>query len=697
MRAPKNGISMVYASFNIGSYFVYSTKHLIKAGIGLISMLLIYQISLSYWTSSSFEQILRFLLITVFYSLVLIIIYRLGRIKHTLDTIKEVIILSLLILAYTSIPILYAKFEAIISPQIDYYQIIAANFVSSVCIVSIFYLTRIIGHNIAKIVLLLVTSGIFIINCLYVSILYTTGFEFGPAVIFHASSETFELAIKEYTLVLIIFISILIPFAFLFYKLTISKIQFKRNLFLASLSLMALSSNAIIINLDHNTTKKLVPTYSLYKTLSEYGDSVFFKKMNWYSSLTFTEKEKNILYTLGIAKNLNSPQITPPKNKKNVIILYLESFQYDFTKQGGWTGKPLTPYIDGLTEKFTIFDHFYNSVTPTINAMISTQCGIDILLSEELMFDKAIDTSGFILSTDKGIVDFYKHKLKCFPDILKEHGYVQIFMKGADIGFSGKKVFFSEHGYDKMLGRDELNEHEKHSSTLNSWGLSDIDLFNEALKKLDELEKKQPFNLSILTINSHSPGFEDYRCPVYKTGNTLLNGIHCTDYAVGMFLESIFKRKLIENTYIILAGDHTLFNSPINKKLISDKVTMTWYGKTYLAIYSPDKKLPTEIHTSGYSPDFAPTVLELLGFQGARFITGKSLFSDRRHYQHLISPNYEIKNGRMEPETLLHRWNSCTENSIKSTIINYSSEYFSECQRARIFAAQQKLLYTNDL
>jgi hypothetical protein len=667
---------------------------ILKYCLVFFSAFLIYPLSISPITLANFSYLYRLFLVAAFYALVLLAVFRRGDLERTLGNVKRTLALSLAIFVFTGMPLFYGYVYSIIPYQADLFSLVSLNVLFSIFIVSLFYLFRIFGPQFAKIALLGVTITVLVVNCLYVGILYMTGFEFGPVMIMHTSMESLRLALKEEMSVIFVFVLVVLLLTVVLYALGASKLRFKTGMFTASFCLLAFSSNALIVgDVDAFTARKIVPAYALYDTISVYKSDDLKDFTGFYSSLEFLDSEKDLLSQHGIPIDWHPMMPTPPSRKYNTIIVYLESFQRDFTKQGGWKGKALVPAVDDFVERFTAFSNYYNSMTPTINAIITSQCGVDIQYSQNPVLKSDAESSSAEDASHIEAFDYFKGRFYCLPDILRHAGYTQVFMKGADMDFSNTRHFFQDHGYDALLGRDELFDEENYKQSLNAWGLQDVDLFNEALARLDELEKKQPFNLTLLTVNSHSPGFSDSRCPIFENDNELLNGIHCTDYALGIFLDALFKRKLVDNTYVILVGDHTLFDSHVNKMKGGDRFSHTWYGKTFFSVYSPKNDLPKNIDTIGYSPDFAATVLDLLGFQDVQFIDGKSILGMRKSYQHLVAPAYEIKDGTMNPKGKPERWNACSLEAIKNTTITSKAGAYDECERAKIYAAQMKLLY----
>ena len=62
----------------------------------------------------------------------------------------------------------------------------------------------------------------------------------------------------------------------------------------------------------------------------------------------------------------------------------------------------------------------------------------------------------------------------CLGDLLAGLGYRQTFMGGASTEFAGKGLFYTDHAYQRVLGREQLVERLDDSQYLNSWGLYDM-------------------------------------------------------------------------------------------------------------------------------------------------------------------------------------------------------------------------------
>ncbi|MCK5611605.1 LTA synthase family protein [Candidatus Pacearchaeota archaeon] len=667
----------------------------IKHIIVLISIFFILQASLLYYnkyleySSPSYEDLLlRYLLVVIVYCLLFYQIYRSRKTKRVVSILIEILTLTVTASIFTIIPVVYAKTSGVITEEVGYLYIAEVNLLFALFLSIIVYTTRYISHGLSNTIFLLSVNSVFIINCVATAILYSTGFEIGPTVFLHFSWEAAKVGAGEHLAILLIMLIALIPVNMIFLKTMRNHKDRTINYTVVSLAIITVLINSVILNFDIYKTKAILPVYSILDTAVRYLDSNLINIRQEYNALNVDEQEKSVLEELGINLDaLTDPgKIIRPSEAKNLITIYLESFQLNFTKHGDELYQDLTPNINAFSDDYVVYNNFINSVTPTINAMISSQCGSNIILSN----NDFITDHNDVLKHDAVANDLLDKNLVCLSDILHDANYHQVMMKGANINFSGKGKFFKSHDYDQTLGLTELNLNNKYKD-LNLWGLQDPMLFDEALNILNTMKGKQPFSLTLLTVNSHAPGFEYSGCPTYEHGSTMLNGIHCTDYALGQFLTKLEQMDVYKNTIVVIIGDHVMFNSLSASEALKGK-PLSWYGRTYLAIRSPDNSLTHTNNIFGITPDLAPTLLDLLGFNNFTFISGKSLIGDRREHQRISAPSFDIINGEMIPDRIESVSNKCSIADANKEKI-YDTKKYNECQRAKIHYLQQKVIY----
>ena len=251
-----------------------------------------------------------------------------------------------------------------------------------------------------------------------------------------------------------------------------------------------------------------------------------------------------------------------------------------------------------------------------------------------------------------------------------------------------------QHGFDEVYGEEDWRHVRKYRKFHRiTWGIDDIALMDEAVQKLEVLKEGPPFNLTLLTINTHKPGFRSRDCPAYRGRNRYLNGIHCSDQAIGRLFEGIDRMGLFESSVIVLIGDHMAFPVPKTVVDLGADVSNSYYGNVFMAMHSPIRDLPPSIDWFSHSPDLAPTILDLLGIPlEVPFQMGKSILGERRHLQHLVGLGTEIFQGEFYDSYL--QVAHCTEAILEKTRLPDADELFAPCQRVRLVSRVNHWLYT---
>jgi phosphoglycerol transferase MdoB-like AlkP superfamily enzyme len=406
----------------------------------------------------------------------------------------------------------------------------------------------------------------------------------------------------------------------------------------------------------------------------------YMDEQNGFAHLSLSPAEKNYLRALGVGLGRLRRIQAPPKRPDqplNLITIYLEGFQANFTQVGEGPFPGLTPNLDRLAGRSLVMSNFYNAVTPTINSLISSQCGILAQVENDS------------LEIDRG----YTRNLVCLSDVLHEAGYHQEFFGGGDSGFAGKRLFLNAHHYDAVWGWEHWGENEVYAEEgrRNAWGLNDSDLIREAIMRLPALAAHPPFHLSLLTVDTHQPGYPEPGCPEFQRGRLMLNAIHCTDYAVGQLMSALETGGYLTNTAIIVMGDHTMFPTP-EGKIALGPAAAGWFGKVFMALYWPMGPKPGRIDSPAYTPDFAPMTLDILGFRPLpRFAFGRSPISAPDPRRTLVAAHFQILNGQMNPaEPTMDE--ECPLEMLEQTMLNPASSTISPCARAKIIESVEEEL-----
>lgn len=309
-------------------------------------------------------------------------------------------------------------------------------------------------------------------------------------------------------------------------------------------------------------------------------------------------------------------KIAPPAKKRNLVLIYVESLENGYRNQEIFGKNILSELDSNIGLEFKKYEQVFG-VGWTIGALVSTQCGVPLRPSQDVI--KFILQQGNDGNVQGERAAEFMSGFTCLGDVLKRYGYKNVFMGGASGKFSGKEKFLKKHGYDQFYGREvwERLEEKKY----NGWGLYDDRLFANARQKVRELESaKEPYNLTILTVDTHHPeGFVNDDCKVRFPNADFQNIVECTSIQVSSFVNYV--RANYPNTDIVVIGDHLAMINPV-----IDKLNATGQRYIYNKFMMNDnlKKNRDLIHH--YS--ILPTILYGLGFRfaDARLGLGQSGF-----------------------------------------------------------------------
>ncbi len=303
--------------------------------------------------------------------------------------------------------------------------------------------------------------------------------------------------------------------------------------------------------------------------------------------------------------------ITAPKSKRNLILIYLESFEQNYTLAEHYNTN-LIPHINALQTNNNHSEEYrsFRGVQYSIAALVATHCGIPLF---------------FLDNHDMYARTFFLPGAVCFPEILKENNYQTEIIKVADIHFTDTDKFVLNHGYEKALGKDQiLAKYSEFSApqyqgTFN--GLTDRALYEVAKKELAEFSPDKPFFLTLFSLDTHIPGYHlDKACATPY--HDIRDAYMCSDIAVNDFISWLKTSPYWENTTVVILGDHPLPNRIKTKKHIKHKIFNVFLNL-------PDsKKIDNKKIFSAL--DIPATLLESINFnlKDHSYGLGRSIFTD---------------------------------------------------------------------
>ena len=313
-----------------------------------------------------------------------------------------------------------------------------------------------------------------------------------------------------------------------------------------------------------------------------------------------------------------------PEKKRNLIYIYMESMETTYTdkKNGGGFQENYIPELTALAQKnedFSGDDRKLNGgyVVPgtgfTMGAIFGQFCGIPL---------KTTINANEMSAREKFFPDAVG-----LGDILEQQGYSQVFILGSEAAFAGKKHFFEQHGNFDIIDYNHAKEQKLIPEGYKVWwGFEDRRSFAFAKEKMLELfQNGQPFNMTILTVDTH---FEDgYICELCENqwgNNQYANVISCSSRQISEFVNWIRQQDFYQDTTIVLTGDHITMDSDFCNS-VSDDYKRRVYTCFINSVVQPQQKEKREYTLL----DYFPTTLAALGVEidGNRLGLGTNIFS----------------------------------------------------------------------
>lgn len=321
-------------------------------------------------------------------------------------------------------------------------------------------------------------------------------------------------------------------------------------------------------------------------------------------------------YDGSVAEYYIAGQTLPPPEERattNLIMIYLESFEQAY-ESPAVMGEDLLAPLTASTDDWMRWETLEQQPGTgwTIAGIVGSQCGIPLK-------NEALDSG----SVDKNALGEAEERFLpgavCLGDVLEQHGYRSVFLGGADAGFAGKGKFLEQHGYDEVLDRPDWVR--RGETDFNAWGLSDHRLLENARLELAQLRAEdRPYNLTLLTVDSHEPGLVGPACEQGGDG-PVRAAVRCTADEVAAFLTGIERDGVLDDTAVVVMGDHLAMIGATSE--MADELRDAPRG-VFHRLTTPLDVEPVPGAIDHFS--ILPTTLELLGLDvpGGRLGLGRS-------------------------------------------------------------------------
>ncbi|MDR0994773.1 MAG: LTA synthase family protein [Tannerella sp.] len=354
----------------------------------------------------------------------------------------------------------------------------------------------------------------------------------------------------------------------------------------------------------------LNPAFFLIRDLYDMSKSYYTpdKLIGLDKALPLVRKE------LGVAADAPSPVVREVPagkvEKKNIVIVLMESMSADFLSMKAADGSPLTPCLDSLVRKSYYFPNFFSAGNHTNHGILATLYGLPSLFNKNMMQRANVPLC-------EGL-----------PDLLESAGYQTMFFVPHAGQYDNIEAFVKENGIRRLYDESDYPTSER----VNAWGVPDAYLFKFAEGELAKANRRgQPFFATILTVSNHPPYIipEAYRKVSPAPWKQI---VAYADAAVGSFVRAASREAWGKNTLFVFLGDHGTITGPQTLDMPLS------YNHIPLIIYSPSfTDAPKVFPQYGGQVDVFPTLAGLLGLPYENNTLGVDLLHRRRPYMFFSS------------------------------------------------------------
>ena len=431
---------------------------------------------------------------------------------------------------------------------------------------------------------------------------------------------------------------------------------------------------------------QIVPLFgydNAYKEFSEY-----------YSTREGYEQEKN-KYT-NIFKG------------KNVIAIHAESMQ-NFVMDLEFNGESVTPTLNKLAKEGIFFSNFYAQQSA------GTSSDTEFTYATSLM----PATSGTVA------ISYFDRDYETIQKILKKEDYYVFSMHGNNGTYWNRNVFHEKFGYDDFYYYTKDYEIDEKIGL----GLSDKSFFRQSVPIISNISKEhKKFYGTMIMLTNHTPftwiePFSDYKVTMpYKDENgqaqianymegtklgSYIKSVHYADESLEQFLTDLDKEGLLDNTVVVLYGDHNngigrndylkLYNyDPLTDSVLEEEdPNYTQYNnydhilnyKVPFIIWTKDKKFNKEVTEVMGMYDVLPTLANMFGLK-TTYNLGHDIFNvkdnvvvfpdgdwltDKVYYNSQKDEMYNLNINEAIPQTYIDYYKEYSEKiiSISNDIIVY--------------------------
>lgn len=403
------------------------------------------------------------------------------------------------------------------------------------------------------------------------------------------------------------------------------------------------------------------------------------------------------------SKSVETNEYTNIFEGKNVIVIHAESMMRNAMKLS-FNGQEVTPNLNKLASEGLFFSNFYSQVS------VGTSSDSELTFNTSLMPTKS--GTAFVSYSDRTYIST--------PNLLTEKGYYTFSMHANNADFWNRRAMHNTLGYKKFYSKTDYKVTKENTIGL---GLSDKEFFKQSIPKIkkisenhdkwygisimlsnhtpfSDVEKYGEFNVDIKGTVTNENGTQEEVTYPYMEGTKLGNyfkSLHYADSALGEFINELDEAGLLDNTVIVLYGDHDArlprseynklynYNMETHEFLTENDPNYKEYDSFQYEVgrrvpfiiwtkdSKGDEKLNREITDVMGMYDVMPTLGNMLGFSN-KYALGHDIFNIKNN-NIVVFPNGNWVTNKMYYNSQKEAYLSLSDEPITEEEITKNSEY----------------------
>lgn len=401
----------------------------------------------------------------------------------------------------------------------------------------------------------------------------------------------------------------------------------------------------------------------------------------------------------------NDNEYTDIFEGKNIIAIHAESIQ-QFTMETSFNGIEVTPTLNKLASEGMYFTNFYAQES------VGTSSDTEFTFNTSLM----PSSSGTVF------VNYWDREYLTIPKLLSEKNYYTFSMHGNNCTMWNRNVVHESFGYNKFYCYNK----DYNIDEILGLGLSDKSFFKQSIPKIEEISNNNKnFYGVLIMLTNHTPfaasstidydvdykyeklneetGEVEIVSAPYMEGTVLgdyFKTVHYADEALGEFINGLDEKGLLDDTVIVIYGDHDakikrteykkFYNYDPYTDSIKSKDDPTYIDvdpyfyelnrKVPLIIWTKDKELQNKINVSVDKVmgmyDVLPTLGNMFNFD-SKYSLGHDIFDIKENT--VVFPDGDWVTDKLYYNSQKEEWKLINpEDTISAEYIEKNKKYAEE-------------------